>query len=317
MITGSYCGAETGIFGENWVNSTVADDLAPCVARLSATMDLTTQAKRVRKFLYYDELFQSRRCWETIEDTNVLLYYPEYTPHDKVNPSPSGAAYLCQLTQHPLDKMAAILADDIFKSIFVKEYDRIQIHISLKFVPKSPIDNKPALIQVMAWRRTDPQAFTWTNDDPVHWRIYAAPGGDELTGLVLVQVMTCRLFDARPLPKPPMLAHCKLTLRNKLKWNSNKNTKSFIDENVFEMSSVKLPPLCPQGDEWNRITSEVSINRWQLLQRLWCIMGMCICLSWVINPYYRPLKSNLIVLFVFFGNISCTNNKQMCNYDWV
>ena len=26
--------------------------------------------------------------------------------------------------------------------------------MSLKFVPRSPIDNKPALIQVMVWRRT-------------------------------------------------------------------------------------------------------------------------------------------------------------------
>ena len=24
------------------------------------------------------------------------------------------------------------------------------------------------------------QAITWTNDDPVHWRTYAALGGDEL-----------------------------------------------------------------------------------------------------------------------------------------
>ena len=44
--------------------------------------------------------------------------------------------------------MAAILADDIFKCIFLNENDRIQI--SLKFVPKSPLDNKPALVQVMA-----------------------------------------------------------------------------------------------------------------------------------------------------------------------
>ena len=50
--------------------------------------------------------------------------------------------------------MAAILADDIFKSIFLNENDRIPIQISLKFVPWSPIDNKPALVQVMAWRRT-------------------------------------------------------------------------------------------------------------------------------------------------------------------
>ena len=28
------------------------------------------------------------------------------------------------------------------------------IHISLKLVPKSPINNKSALVQVMAWRRS-------------------------------------------------------------------------------------------------------------------------------------------------------------------
>ena len=49
--------------------------------------------------------------------------------------------------------MAAMLADDIFKCIFLNENDRIQIQISLEFVHRSPIDNKPALIQVMAWRR--------------------------------------------------------------------------------------------------------------------------------------------------------------------
>ena len=50
--------------------------------------------------------------------------------------------------------MAAILADDNFKCIFLNENDRIPIRISLKFVPTSPIDNRPILVQVMAWRRT-------------------------------------------------------------------------------------------------------------------------------------------------------------------
>ena len=58
------------------------------------------------------------------------------------------------LTHLPLDKMAAILADDNFKCIFLNENDGILIRISLKFVPRSPIDNKPALVRVMAWRRT-------------------------------------------------------------------------------------------------------------------------------------------------------------------
>ena len=36
-------------------------------------------------------------------------------------------------------------ADDTFKRISLKEIVRISIKISLKFVPKSPIDNIPAL----------------------------------------------------------------------------------------------------------------------------------------------------------------------------
>ena len=37
---------------------------------------------------------------------------------------------------------------------FLERNVRIPIQISLNFVPRSPADSKPALIQVMAWRRT-------------------------------------------------------------------------------------------------------------------------------------------------------------------
>ena len=43
--------------------------------------------------------------------------------------------------------------DDIFKCIFLKENVWILIKISIKFVPKGPINNIPALVQIMAWRR--------------------------------------------------------------------------------------------------------------------------------------------------------------------
>ena len=43
--------------------------------------------------------------------------------------------------------------DDIFKCIFLNENIWISIKISLKFVPKGPINNIPALVQIMAWRR--------------------------------------------------------------------------------------------------------------------------------------------------------------------
>ena len=52
----------------------------------------------------------------------------------------------------PLDKMAAILTDDIFKCIFLNEDLRIFIQISYWFVPMGPFDNMSALVQVMAQR---------------------------------------------------------------------------------------------------------------------------------------------------------------------
>ena len=50
-------------------------------------------------------------------------------------------------------------ADDIFKCIFLNENIWIPIKISLKFVPKGPINNIPALVQIMAWR--------WPGDKPL------------------------------------------------------------------------------------------------------------------------------------------------------
>ena len=52
----------------------------------------------------------------------------------------------CVIVYLPLDNMDANLADNISKYIFFNENDKIQIQISLKLVPKSPIDNKPALV---------------------------------------------------------------------------------------------------------------------------------------------------------------------------
>ena len=43
--------------------------------------------------------------------------------------------------------------DDTFKRIFLNKNPRISIKISLKFVPKGPINTIPALVQIIAWRR--------------------------------------------------------------------------------------------------------------------------------------------------------------------
>ena len=71
-------------------------------------------------------------------------------------------------------------ADDTFKRIFLNENVRIPIKISMKFVPKGPINNIPALVQIMAWRRPGDNHYLnqwWL----VYWRIYASLGLNELT----------------------------------------------------------------------------------------------------------------------------------------
>ena len=51
-------------------------------------------------------------------------------------------------------------ADDTFKRIFMNENVKISINISLKFVPKCLINNIPALVQIMAWRRPGDKALS-------------------------------------------------------------------------------------------------------------------------------------------------------------
>ena len=49
--------------------------------------------------------------------------------------------------------MAAIFPDDIFKYIFLNENVYISIKITLNYVPMGSINNIPALVQIMVWRR--------------------------------------------------------------------------------------------------------------------------------------------------------------------
>ena len=74
-------------------------------------------------------------------------------PSETVNDE--GYSVTCQAlainTSRP--RQNGLFADDTFKHIFLNENIRISIKISLKFVPKVPINNIPALVQIMAWCR--------------------------------------------------------------------------------------------------------------------------------------------------------------------
>ena len=73
------------------------------------------------------------------------------------------------LSSSPLEQNGHHFTDGIFKCIFINETFCIWIQIWLKFVPKVPIDNNPALVQIMACRRIDDKSLseamlTWITD---------------------------------------------------------------------------------------------------------------------------------------------------------
>ena len=129
-------------------------------------------------------------------------------------------------------------------------------------MPRNPINGKSTLVQVMAWCHHGKTTCAdvnpvlmfmlsygitrqqWVNSslsNHPHPHPPSAPYMCWWTASALVQVMACHLFGTKPIPEP------MLTLRNKLQWNLNKNTKLFIHNNAFEISSVKWRPLV-QGE---------------------------------------------------------------------
>ena len=89
------------------------------------------------------------------------------------------------------------LPGDIFKCIFLNENVWISLKISLKFVPKVLINNIPALVLIMAWRRPGSSHYLnqwWL----VYRRIYASPGLNELWKDTILGIitLTLRIADA-------------------------------------------------------------------------------------------------------------------------
>ena len=68
---------------------------------------------------------------------------------------------------------------DVLKYNFLNENVWIPIEISLKFVPKGPINNIPALVQIMAWRWTGDKSLSepmMTQFDDAYMRHPASMG---------------------------------------------------------------------------------------------------------------------------------------------
>ena len=72
----------------------------------------------------------------------------------------------------------------------MKEKFCFSIQISMKFVPKVPIKNNPALVIDNGLAPKRRQTIIWTKADAVHWRKYATLEGDELMAISQHNVFT-------------------------------------------------------------------------------------------------------------------------------
>ena len=64
-------------------------------------------------------------------------------------------------------------ADNIFKTDFLNENYCIAVQISLKYITKDPIDNRPSLAQIMAW--------CWTGKKPLSEPMLAQFGNTDVS----------------------------------------------------------------------------------------------------------------------------------------
>ena len=92
------------------------------------------------------------------KDLPMLNWHLHLQPHTHTAPTSTPTVwYLKHLrplfnTLRPRQN-GRYFPDDIFKCIFLNENVWIPIKIPVKFVPKGPINNITALLQIMAWRR--------------------------------------------------------------------------------------------------------------------------------------------------------------------
>ena len=107
---------------------------------------------------------------------------------------------------------------DMFKCIFLNENVWNPRKISLKFLPKCPIDNNPALVQRMAWCLNS----TKPSSEPMM-----------LSLLTYICVTWPQWVNGLSPVSHHYLNH-NCIFRNKLMRNLNRNTKYFIEGNTFE-----------------------------------------------------------------------------------
>ena len=91
-----------------------------------------------------------------VSSKHLTLNSPQRPPSSTPPPTPTPHPHpLTSPTHPPHPPPPSPFWQTTFSNwIFLNDNDIIPIQISFNYAPRSPIDNKPALDQVMTWRRT-------------------------------------------------------------------------------------------------------------------------------------------------------------------
>ena len=142
-----------------WLNSAWISNLYPLTFQIEIlymrTISVFAVVRTPRKsadtmLTAYSYIFSSRCIWIP------MIAYHYYGPDDVIQngqPDHSRCRGTWDVNTLRPTQSGRHFADDIFKCILLNENVWIRIKISLKFVPKRPINNIPALVQIMAWHR--------------------------------------------------------------------------------------------------------------------------------------------------------------------
>ena len=92
-----------------------------------------------------------QKQWLVLLSLFIDVLFPFHARHYMISSRHFASAFPSFYTLRPRQNGRHF--PDIFKRIFLNENIRILIKISLKFVPQGPINNIPAMAQIMFWLR--------------------------------------------------------------------------------------------------------------------------------------------------------------------
>ena len=158
------------------------------------------------------------------------------------------------------------IADDTFKRFFQNENVWISIQISLKFVPKAPINNIPSLVQIMAWCR---------------------PGDKPLSEPMMVSLLT-HICVTRPQWVNAKIIAKLMVLFNTMRLRQNGN--NFPDKIHFQMYFLELNLFYFDSNFTETIICTTS---WQL-----SCCDMCKIVTWVDNQEWNKSKMHFCEIWI-------------------